>query len=164
VERAHSKRKEVNMSLKVLSRLAAALFALLAIAPAWSAEALVVVYKTPNCGCCVKWIEHLREAGLSVEAKNAGNLDAVRRQLGVPPKLAGCHTATVNGYVVEGHVPASQVVRLLKEKPEIAGISVPGMPIGSPGMEGPGGKPYQVLSWTRDGKVETISIEQPREQ
>jgi hypothetical protein len=153
------------MSLKVRYRpVAGALAALLAMAPAWSAELVVTVYKTPNCGCCVKWIEHLREAGLTVEAKNAGNLDAVRRQLGVPARRAGCHTATVGGYVVEGHVPASQVLKLLKVKPAVAGISVPGMPLGSPGMEGPGGKPYQVFSWSQDGKTEAISLEQPREQ
>jgi hypothetical protein len=143
----------------------AALIAILA-APllARAAEPTMVVYKTPNCGCCVKWIEHLREAGLKVEAKNARNLDALREELGVPRKLAGCHTATLGNYLVEGHVPAAQILRLLKDEPAIAGISVPGMPVGSPGMEGPGGMPYSVLSWRRDGAIEVISIEQPRER
>ena len=124
----------------------------------------MTVYKTPNCGCCIKWIEHLRQAGLNVETKDAENLDAVRKELGVPRKLAGCHTATVGGYVVEGHVPAEQVLRLLEDNPDVAGISVPGMPIGSPGMEGAGGKPYQVLSWRKDGTIEVTSVERPREK
>ena len=144
---------------------AAALVASLAgPAVAWCAEPAMTVYKTPNCGCCIKWIEHLRQAGLNVETKDAENLDAVRKELGVPRKLAGCHTATVGGYVVEGHVPAEQVLRLLEDNPDVAGISVPGMPIGSPGMEGAGGKPYQVLSWRKDGTIEVISVERPREK
>lgn len=132
--------------------------------PAWSADPVITVHKSPSCGCCEAWIEHLRNAGFTVEARDELNLDAVRARLGVPHKLAGCHTATVAGYVVEGHVPAEQVGRLLREKPAFAGISVPGMPVGSPGMEGPGGRPYQVLSWTRDGKVEVIAVEPPQER
>jgi hypothetical protein len=128
------------------------------------AEDAMTVYKTPGCGCCEKWIEHLRQAGLEVNSKDVGNLDALRAQLGVPRKLAGCHTGTITGYLVEGHVPAAQVLRLLKDKPAVAGISVPGMPIGSPGMEGPGGVPYRVLSWTEGGVVEVMSVEQPRER
>jgi hypothetical protein len=143
----------------------AALVAILAGAlMGWAAEPVMTVYKTPNCGCCMHWVEHLRQAGLAVEVRDAGNLDALRSRLGVPRKLAGCHTATVAGYVVEGHVPADQVLRLLKDKPDVAGISVPGMPIGSPGMEGPGGRPYPVLSWRKDGSMAVISVEQPREK
>jgi hypothetical protein len=154
------------MTVKHLQHLLfAALVALLAgSVPGRAADATVMVYKSPNCGCCEKWIEHLRAAGLKVEAKNAGNLDAVRRQLGVPGKLAGCHTATIGGYVVEGHVPAAQVLRLLRDKPPLAGISVPGMPVGSPGMEGRGGRPYEIMSWRKDGSVEVIAVEQPLER
>jgi hypothetical protein len=142
-----------------------ALAALLAWLPAAeAADPTITVHKSPGCGCCEAWIEHLRAAGFTVEARNATNLSAVRSKLGVPRKLAGCHTATVNGYVVEGHVPAEQVRRLLHEKPDVAGISVPGMPVGSPGMEGPGGRPYEVLSWREDGSVEVVSLEQPRER
>jgi hypothetical protein len=138
--------------------------ATLAPALATAAESVITVYKSPSCGCCEAWIEHLREAGFSVEARDELNLDALRTRLGVPRRLAGCHTATVDGYVVAGHVPAEQVKRLLREKPALGGIAVPGMPVGSPGMEGPGGRPYRVMSWTRDGKVEVISIEPPRER
>jgi hypothetical protein len=154
------------MTVKPLRHvLFAALVALLAGSlPARAEDATVMVYKSPSCGCCEKWVAHLRDAGLKVEVRNAGNLDAVRKQLGVPRKLAGCHTATVGGYVVEGHVPAEQVLRLLRDKPSVAGISVPGMPIGSPGMEGPGGRPYEVLSWREDGRVEVVAVEQPRER
>jgi hypothetical protein len=157
---------ERKLTMKTRHSLAAAALVAILAGPAgaWSAQPAMTVYKTPNCGCCIKWVEHLRAAGLTVETKDAGNLDALRKELGVPRKLAGCHTATVGGYVVEGHVPAEQVLRLLKDKPDLAGISVPGMPIGSPGMEGPGGKPYQVLSWRKDGTIEVISLEQPREQ
>ena len=147
----------------ILKLSSAALLAMLAGAPPGAAaEPEMTVFKTPGCGCCEKWIEHLRAAGLEVKAKDVGNLDALRARLGVPRKLAGCHTATIDGYLVEGHVPAAQVLRLLRDRPVLAGISVPGMPVGSPGMEGPGGAPYNVLSWTRDGNIEVMSVEQPR--
>ena len=124
----------------------------------------MTVYKSPTCGCCGKWVEHLRQAGLQVEVRETGNLDAVKQRLGVSRKLGSCHTATVGGYIIEGHVPAAQVQRLLREKPPVAGIAVPGMPVGSPGMEGPGGKPYQVVSWRKGGTVEMVSVEQPHAQ
>ncbi|MCC7546952.1 MAG: DUF411 domain-containing protein [Burkholderiales bacterium] len=143
---------------------------LLASTIAWQGSALsadnalptVTVYKTPSCGCCEKWIQHLREAGFPVEAHDRGNLDRVRSQLGVPRSMAGCHTAQVGGYAVEGHVPAAQIQRLLAEKPEVVGISVPGMPVGSPGMEGEGGHEYRVMAWRRDGGSSVYSVEQPR--
>ncbi len=122
----------------------------------------VTVYKSPSCGCCEKWIAHLREAGFSVEAHDHGNLERVRSQLNVPRAMAGCHTAQVGGYTVEGHVPAAQIKRLLAEKPEVLGISVPGMPLGSPGMEGEGGREYRVMAWRKDGSSSVFSVEQPR--
>ena len=97
----------------------------------------ITVYKTMGCSCCIKWVEHLRAAGFQVEAIDSKNLDAQRERLGVPPKLAGCHAATVAGYAIEGHVPAEQIKRLLDQHPDVAGLSVPGMPVGSPGMAGP---------------------------
>ena len=125
----------------------------------------ITVYKSPNCGCCVKWIEHLQAAGFQVEAHDARNLDAVRKELGVPRKLAGCHSARIASYVVEGHVPADQIKRLLRQQPDgVAGISVPGMPVGSPGMEGPGGHDYDVLTWRKDGRVEIFATIPPRSQ
>ncbi len=95
----------------------------------------VTVYKSPWCGCCTAWSEHLRENGFTVKEIKREDMDSVKRDLGVPERLESCHTATVEGYVIEGHVPASDIRRLLKEKPNAKGLSVPGMPIGSPGME-----------------------------
>ena len=152
-------------SISRRNAMAALLAGLLGLASgAWAGGPLVTVYKSPTCGCCGKWVEHLRQAGLQVEVRETGNLDAVKQRLGVSRKLGSCHTATVGGYIVEGHVPAAQVQRLLREKPPVAGIAVPGMPVGSPGMEGPGGKPYQVVSWRKGGTVEMVSVEQPHAQ
>jgi hypothetical protein len=125
----------------------------------------ITVHKSPNCGCCVKWLEHLRAAGFQVEAHETRNLDAVRKVLGVPRKLAGCHTARIGGLVVEGHVPSDQIQRLLRQPPDgVAGISVPGMPVGSPGMEGPAGRDYDVFIWRKDGQVERFATVAPRSQ
>lgn len=99
--------------------------------------ATIQVYKTPTCGCCSKWIEHLRAAGFKVEATDMPDLTAFKAANGVPDELSSCHTATVAGYVIEGHVPASDISRLLQERPKVAGLTVPGMPMGSPGMEHP---------------------------
>jgi hypothetical protein len=96
----------------------------------------VQVWKDPNCGCCHLWIEHLQSNGFKVEVRDVGNA-AARKRLGMPEKLGSCHTATVGGYVIEGHVPAADIHRLLKDRPVALGLSVPGMPIGSPGMDGP---------------------------
>ncbi len=111
----------------------------------------VTVYKNPSCVCCTKWVEHLRANGFDVRAVDASDLAQVKGRHGVPSELAACHTAIVDGYVVEGHVPADVIQRLLKERPAVAGIAVPGMPVGSPGMEGPYREPYDVLTFDRDG-------------
>jgi hypothetical protein len=114
----------------------------------------VLVSKDPSCGCCGAWAEHLRRAGFPVEVIETTNVNAVKRRLGVPADLTSCHTAEVQGYVIEGHVPASAVLRLLEEKPQATGLAVPGMPIGSPGMEqGPPSayQRYNVLAFTRAG-------------
>jgi hypothetical protein len=113
----------------------------------------MVVYKGPTCGCCDKWIEHMEKAGFTVEARNRQNLNPIKAELGIARNLQSCHTATVGGYVVEGHVPADVVQRLLEERPAIRGIAVPGMPMGSPGMEGPYTQPYYVLAIGKDGRV-----------
>jgi hypothetical protein len=141
--------------------LALAVSGLLTGALAQSAADKITVYKTPSCGCCIKWVEHLRAAGFEVEALDSRNLVAERKRLGVPSKLAGCHTATVAGYAIEGHVPAEQIKRLLQDKPNAAGLSVPGMPIGSPGMEGPGGHDYDVLIFDRAGNTSVYATEKP---
>lgn len=122
----------------------------------------VLVYKTPTCGCCNGWVEHLEAAGFTVDARNVTDIMSVKRDGGVPVAMSSCHTAIVDGYVVEGHVPADQVKRLLAERPEVAGIAVPGMPTGSPGMEGPNAQPYQVLSFTHDGTPAVFADVDPR--
>ena len=111
----------------------------------------VHVYKTATCGCCNKWLTHLEEAGFAVTAENTRELMAVKRREGVPTDLSSCHTALVNGYVVEGHVPASVIQAFLEEAPDAVGLAVPGMPIGSPGMEGRNPEAYDVYAFDEDG-------------
>ena len=114
----------------------------------------IQVYKTPTCGCCTKWIDSLRAAGFKVEATDMPDLTTLKAMNGIPTNLSSCHTAIVSGYVVEGHVPAADLKRLLKEKPAVAGLSVPGMPLGSPGMEHPDPtrhEAYDVLAFGPDG-------------
>ncbi len=113
--------------------------------------ARVQVYKSPTCGCCNKWIEHLESNGFSVNATDVPDLAPIKAENRVPRRLASCHTAIVDGYLVEGHVPAIDVHRLLRERPKVSGLAVPGMPIGSPGMEGPNPERYQVLSFGPEG-------------
>ena len=114
----------------------------------------VEVWKDPSCGCCGDWIDHMQKNGFKVTTHDVGN-NAVRKRLGLPEKYGSCHTALVGGYVVEGHVPADDVKRLLKEKPQALGVAVPGMPVGSPGMDGPvyGGRrdAYDTVLVLRDG-------------
>ena len=104
------------------------------------------VYKSPWCGCCGAWIDHMRDAGLDVRVTELEDLAPVKARFGVSPELQSCHTGIIEGYVIEGHVPAPDVARLLKERPEATGLSVPGMPVGSPGMEqGARRDPYEVV-------------------
>ena len=117
---------------------------------AFAAEANVTVHKDPNCGCCSGWVEHLRAAGFSVDVQETTDLVRVRQRHGVPPELTSCHTAIVGGYVVEGHVPAPAIQRLLAERPDAKGLAVPGMPVGSPGMEGGAPQPYAVILFGPD--------------
>jgi hypothetical protein len=113
----------------------------------------VTVYKSPTCGCCKLWVTHLQQHGFTVTPVDLESLAAVKKRHGVPDKLASCHTAVVDGYVVEGHVPADLIDRLLRERPPIVGIAVPGMPIGSPGMEvaGQPAERYQILTFDKSG-------------
>ena len=122
----------------------------------------VVVYKTDGCGCCNGWVEHLQAAGFDVDARDVSDLMSVKRDAGVPADLSSCHTALIDGYVVEGHVPAYVVLKLLEERPEITGITVPGMPVGSPGMEGPNAKPYEVLAFDGEGNRTVFAEVDPR--
>lgn len=119
-----------------------------------SASDVVMVYKTPTCGCCAKWVDHLRANGFIVTVEEMRDLESIKARLGVPGDLESCHTATVGGYFVEGHVPASDIRRLLSEKPAAKGIAVPGMPVGSPGMErGDEREPYQVVQVGDGGRT-----------
>ncbi|MBL0937577.1 MAG: DUF411 domain-containing protein [Gemmatimonadaceae bacterium] len=115
----------------------------------------MVVYKDPNCGCCKAWIEHVRKAGFVVDVKDTSDMDSVKTSMGLPAGLASCHTAKVGSYLVEGHVPADLIVKLLKDKPATArGLAVPGMPVGSPGMEmGDRKDPFDVLLFDKAGKT-----------
>ena len=151
-----NRRRALSMGLGVL-----------ALGAGWSLSAraakplpLVEVWKDPNCGCCKDWMAHLQAAGFQVTGIDKGNT-AARAAFGMPLKLGSCHTARVQGYVIEGHVPASDIKRLLADKPNALGLAVPGMPIGSPGMDGPeyGNRrdAYQVLLVKKDGSTQVFN-------
>lgn len=119
-----------------------------------STAPVITVYKDPGCGCCKNWVEHLRKHGFEVIARDTSDVTGAKRTGRVPEQLYSCHTAFVGGYVVEGHVPAPDIQRLLREKPRVAGIAVPGMPAGSPGMEvGSRVDRYDVIAFNRDGST-----------
>jgi hypothetical protein len=114
----------------------------------------MTVYKTPSCGCCAKWVDHMKAAGFKVQVQDMDDLTEIKQASGVPMKLRTCHTAVVGSYVVEGHVPADLVKKMLSEKPKMTGIAVPGMPVGSPGMESGNEKaPYDVVLFDKTGKT-----------
>ncbi len=119
---------------------------------------LMVVHKSPTCGCCQKWVDYLEEEGFSVEVHNHDDLNPIKESLGMNnPKLYSCHTATIGNYLIEGHVPASDIKKILSEKPDIAGLTAPGMPMMSPGMNSRTPKDYAVLSFTDNGESEIYS-------
>ena len=122
----------------------------------------ITVYKSPTCGCCGKWIEHLEANGFKVKAVNQADVSPIKQQHGVPYALGSCHTALVDGYVIEGHVPADDIKRLLRERPKAVGLAVPGMPTGSPGMEGPNPERYETLLFEKDGKSRPYAQHGPR--
>ena len=114
----------------------------------------LVVYRSPGCSCCGKWLEHMQQNGFNVKSVMSDDMQAVKEKYGIPDKLASCHTATVNGYIVEGHIPAEDVKKLLQTKPKVVGIAAPNMPLGSPGMEVGGQKQtYQVMTFDEQGKI-----------
>jgi hypothetical protein len=121
------------------------------------------VYKSPTCGCCSKWVDHVREGGFTVKVNELSDeaLASLKEKHGVPRTAQSCHTGLVGGYVVEGHVPVAEVHRLLKEKPSVAGIAVGGMPIGSPGMEVPGqrAQTYNVMTFDKQGALKVYSTQ-----
>ena len=121
------------------------------LAPSAQRATPITVYKTPTCGCCGKWVDHMRANGFAPTVTDLPNLTAIKQSTGVPGNLQSCHTSVIEGYAVEGHVPADVVRQLLKEKPKVAGIAVPGMPMGSPGMEGAYKDKYNVVAFGKDG-------------
>lgn len=142
------------MQRRIFLGVAALFGAMPAIGFAKAEQPLIEVYKSATCGCCEQWVDHLRANGFKVRAQNVPNTAAYRTKLGVPATLGSCHTGTIGGYVLEGHVPAADIKRLLAEKPKATGLAVPGMPMGSPGMEVPGepADAYDVLLFRADGK------------
>lgn len=121
---------------------------------AWAQSATQIeVFKSPYCGCCEKWVEHMEKNGFKVSAHNVNDVPAARKNLGMPDRFGSCHTAKIGGYVVEGHVPAADIQRLLKEKPKAIGLAAPGMPQGSPGMETATPVPYETLLIQADGSA-----------
>jgi hypothetical protein len=118
-----------------------------------AAPSVVTVYKDAGCECCVKWIKHLSANGFVVSPHDVANIDEIKRTMNVPPALASCHTAVVDRYVIEGHVPADVIKKFLAEKPTSLGLAVPGMPMGSPGMEGARTEHYNVLAFERNGST-----------
>lgn len=151
-KRKQSPQKNVNKQWMIWSGfLATALAVLVLLAAQTTVAADIVVYKSPTCGCCGKWVEHMEKAGISVDVENMSNVAPIKRELGIPRRMQSCHTAKVGDYFVEGHVPAGLVKHLLDDKPDIKGLTVPGMPMGSPGMEGPRKDPYDVIAIGKDG-------------
>ncbi len=118
----------------------------------------ITVYKSPSCGCCGDWVKHLEENDFDVEVHDTDNLNPIKREAGLTPALASCHTAFVNGYAIEGHVPASDIRRLIEQAPKARGLTVPGMPVGSPGMEmGDRQDTYQVLLYNDEGQTKVFA-------
>ena len=161
MQQATQPMKNRRLTLQSLGALVlAANLPLPAASQALAAKPLVEVWKSPTCGCCKDWVTHLEKNGFQTKAYDLGNT-AKRKELGLPTSLGSCHTAMVNGYVIEGHVPASEIHRLLKEKPVALGLTVPQMPIGSPGMDGSeyGGQKdkYDVLLVTRSLTVKRFA-------
>ena len=123
-----------------------------------NADSGMTVYKSPTCGCCSKWIKHMEDNGFSIKAVDVTDVNQVKQYYGISPGLGSCHTALVDGYVIEGHVPADDVKRLLAEKPDLLGLSVPGMPVGSPGMEmGDRVDSYSVMAIDKNGETRVFN-------
>ena len=117
----------------------------------------IEVFKSPTCGCCTKWAKHLEDAGFDVTTRDETDMNSIKKELNVPASKASCHTAVVDGYVIEGHVPAKDIIELLKQRPQVRGLTVPGMPLGSPGMEAPRSQPYVVYTFDDDGNTEPFA-------
>lgn len=146
--------------MKLPTRIAALFFmSMTVMPPLWAADALptVNVYKTPTCGCCSKWVDHMRASGFAVVTHDMNDVTAHKQRLGVPPAMGSCHTAEVAGYLIEGHVPAADIKRLLADKPTAKGLVSPGMPQSAPGMDMPGKIPYEIFLVRQDGSTTTYA-------
>lgn len=143
----------------VVLALLAAFASLSGAAAAQRAPSVVEVYKSPSCGCCVNWVAHLEAHGFTTRVTDIEDLSEIKTKHNVPARAQSCHTATVAGYVIEGHVPAADIERLLRERPSVAGLAVPGMPIGSPGMEVPNmqPQPYRVFTFDAKGQLQVFA-------
>ena len=137
-------------------RLGATLAVLTLPLPAMAEPLQATLYKNPLCGCCETYADYLRTSGFKVEVKPTNDLTMISQEAGVPAEFQGCHTTFIDGYVVDGHVPASVIGKLLSERPTIAGITLPGMPIGSPGMDGIKAQPFTIYAVTKDGAAPTV--------
>ena len=126
------------------------------------AQTQVAVYKSPTCGCCGKWVEHMNANGFAATTTNMPDVAPVKTKHGVPAHLYSCHTSLVGGYVIEGHVPAEDIRRLLREKPAIVGLAAPGMPAGSPGMDVPNSPAYDVIAFDKAGKTTVFASHKPK--
>jgi hypothetical protein len=146
------------------------LLSVLAMGAARATDApLIEVWKSPTCGCCGAWVDHLKDAGFRVQVNNAADMSVIKQRFKVPPELSSCHTGLVRGQVVEGHVPAADIFRLLRQSPQSppaaaaasAGLFVPGMPAGSPGMESPNPEAYKVVAQDAQGKRTVFATHGP---
>jgi len=142
--------------MKFITRLATVAALLALPLPAFAGSTHVTLYKNPQCSCCEGYAAYLRDNGFDVEVKPTTDLAEISRKAGVPEPMEGCHTAFIDGYVVDGHVPVAVIEKLLTERPAIAGITLPGMPMGSPGMVGEKTEPFTVYAVTKDGKAPTV--------
>ena len=143
--------KKSFLSIAATGTLALGVWAFSSVSPVLATE--VTVYKSPWCGCCTGWVDHMKANGFSVKVVEQEDLSPIKRQYGVPENLESCHTAEIEGYTIEGHVPASDIMKLLAERPDAKGLAVPGMPVGSPGMEqGNEKEPYPVVLFSKDGQ------------
>ncbi|MBI3048561.1 MAG: DUF411 domain-containing protein [Acidobacteria bacterium] len=147
------------MSRLLSGALAAALVTVSGPALAQRSGPTVQVYKSPTCGCCANWVKHLQQHGFTTQVTDTDNIAEIKARHNIPAKVHSCHTAVVGGYVIEGHVPAADVQRLLREKPAVVGLAVPGMPIGSPGMEVPNMNPqkYDVIAFDKQGQLKVFA-------
>ncbi len=146
VKQNNTPKLHITAIIMVLSVVAGSIYlaSMLASKPAVAEE--IMVYKSPTCGCCKKWVSYLKQEGFTVKSKNIRNMQSIKKEFGIKPQFQSCHTAKIGKYYVEGHVSASDIRRMLKEKPDIKGLSAPGMPMGSPGMEGPRKDKYNVIA------------------